>query len=652
MHRSQEDMAADFRTGQGRDHIWANDLYNVLTTKRNNVGFSFTHVLSPKTFYDLRLQRLSTDYNVPQNRERDLETIVNQIGPLQLNEAPFGWYIRNEFFETGLGVGGHWGEARDQSKVDVWTTRFDITSQLNQVAQMKAGVEYIKSEYDINHQRREPFFTNNSAPKFIWSRTPNQAAAYLQTKLEFKAMIANLGVRLDHWDANGDWFAYDNYDLAFGAKVGKDNLDEALEQVPIETQTYLSPRLGVSFPITADSKLFFNYGHFRQLQDPRRTFNLREIITGAVDQVGNPGHPMYRNINYELGFEQNLFDAFLLRMSGYYKANDNQPFAVTYTNLDGSSRYDLYEPLNYDDIRGFEITLRKNVGRWLRGFVNYTFMQTKGGNFGFAEQFENRSTQLEFIRTSRDHYQEKPVSRPFGSFALTLTSPDDFGPETSGIRPLANWNVTMLGNWLTGQTITWSGQSEITGLSNNVQWKDFWNLDLRLTKYFGRSSVFLEVANVLNLKRLASRSNGRPVAADPEDSDLDYEAYMESLHLPADTFADFDPPYAFVPGDDRPGDYRDDGVAFVPIEIVDSDAGLPADGLPGGADFLEPDRRLLWYVQDSGNYMEYRDGTWGQADQGFVDQVLDDKAYIDMPNLHFTRFLNPRRIRIGLRLAF
>jgi hypothetical protein len=35
-----------------------------------------------------------------------------------------------------------------------------------------------------------------------------------------------------------------------------------------------------------------------------------------------------------------------------------------------------------------------------------------------------------------------------------------------------------------------------------------------------------------------------------------------------------------------------------------------------------------------------------------VQQVLDDKAYIDMPNQGFLTFLNPRDIFFGLRLSF
>jgi hypothetical protein len=50
--------------------------------------------------------------------------------------------------------------------------------------------------------------------------------------------------------------------------------------------------------------------------------------------------------------------------------------------------------------------------------------------------------------------------------------------------------------------------------------------------------------------------------------------------------------------------------------------------------------------------MTYENGSWREADQGRVDRVLDDKAYIDMPNNHVVSFLNPRNVYFGFRLSF
>jgi len=594
---------------------------------------------------------------VPNPVQQVSETTQNHIG---LTAAPLGgWFEKNEIFFDRLELGGHWANGRDNSHVTAWTTRFDITSQRNQVAQYKAGFELIASDYDVNHEVNQPFFKNNAAPKFIWARKPTQFAGYVQAKLEFNAMIANLGLRWDRWDASGEWWAYDDFTNAFGAKIGKENLEGTLEQAPVQKLNYVSPRLGISFPVTADSKLFFNYGHFRQMLNPHNLFLVNEVNTGAVSQVGNPNHPMPRTVNYELGFEQNLFDRYLMRLSGYYKANDDQTTDVRYTNLDQTVAYDLFEPLNYDDIRGFEITLRKRRGKWFGGFINYTFQQVKGGNFGRAEIFENRLSQSNFDANTTSHYQNKPVSRPFGRLSLEFYTPREFGPQLSGFYPASKWDLSLVGNWRTGAHENWYGPEggAIAGLTNNIQWTSFTNVDLRLTKQFEmmgvRSQFFMDVSNAFNIKRLNRRSR------DPAGSDQDYVIYLESLHLPESTFGEFLAPYAFVTGNDEPGDFRERGSQFVPIEIVNVIGDLPANGLPGDAEItaglptgLEADRRVLWYVLESGQYQEYQSGSWSQANQDFVNEVLDKKLYIDMPNNDFIWFLNPRRVNMGLRFSF
>ena len=659
------------------DLIWANHHENTLQIKRNNIGLSFSHVLSPRTFYEFRFQRMQSDFLTEKYPDRDLTAVENTIPrnpdfappspSLQVSEvtqnhigltaAPDGYFMKNEVFVDGLYLGGHWANGRDDSEVVAYTTRFDITSQRNQVAQFKAGFEWIASDYDVNHENAQPFFKNNAAPKYIWQRTPNQFAGYVQTKLEFNAMIANLGVRWDRWNGSGEWWVYEDFSGAFGPKIGKDNLEEALDQAPVKTLSYLSPRLGISFPVTADSKLFFNYGHFRQMLNPHNLFLIDEINTGAVSRIGNPNHPMPRTINYELGFEQNLFDQYLLRLTGYYKANDDQSIGVAYTNLDQTVAYNLFEPLNYDDIRGFEITIRKHRGKWFGGSVNYTYLQTKDGNFGRRQIFENRLEQATFDATSTRHYQSRPASRPFARLSLEFYTPRDFGPQVSKFYPLGRWDLSFVGNWRAGQYSNWYGPEggDIPGLIRNVQYKSIRNMDLRLTKQFAmmgvRAMFFLDVDNVFNLKRLNSSS------ANPGLED--WEFYMVSLHLPEDTFGEFEPPYQFIPGNDSPGSFRDYGTEFVPIEIVNTASDLPANGLPGDAEItaalptgLELDRRVLWYVQETGQYHEYQNGNWAQANQDFVNEVLDNKLYIDMPNNDSIWFLNPLRMRLGLRFSF
>ena len=217
--------------------------------------------------------------------------------------------------------------------------------------------------------------------------------------------------------------------------------------------------------------------------------------------------------------------------------------------------------------------------------------------------------------------------------------------------------------WRAGQVFTWDGGGQaIRGLSNNVRQKNFTSLDIRLSKNFqtglGRAQFFVDITNVLNLRHMYFNANARQPFEAFDDERPDWLDYMWSLHMPVDVFEDIDEalvPYIFIAVDDRPGDFRKDGVAFVPIEVATAKGNLPTQDDMGT---LESGRRVLGWVAGTnfgdGTYFEYNKatGSWDPANSGFVDDVLDDRAYINMPNEIYRTFLNPRKFLFGIRVWF
>ena len=63
-----------------------------------------------------------------------------------------------------------------------------------------------------------------------------------------------------------------------------------------------------SHPITVNSKLYFNYGHFVQEPASSYRFRLQRESNGLVTYMGNPNMILEQTIQYELGYEHNLFD--------------------------------------------------------------------------------------------------------------------------------------------------------------------------------------------------------------------------------------------------------------------------------------------------------------------------------------------------------
>jgi len=427
--------------------MYGTDYWCPSTVTRNSIGAKFTHVLSPNTFYELTMQRFQSRYDTNPGTPRDTSRIYKFGDNYYVDEAPFGYQPAPSTGIVGLRMGVGMSNSRDSSRVTVYSTRFDITSQINRYNNIKGGFEFVYTDNYVNYASVDIFLPSGRSQS-KWHTFPVRAALYLQDKLEFEGMIANVGLRMDYSHAGGEWYAYeDPWNKAFSAKYSM-GIDTLLDKKPTKRIVNLSPRLGIAFPITIDSKLYFNYGHFRQLPTPENLFLLRrETATKYVMRIASPNNPLPRTVAYELGYEHNLFNQFLIRLAGYYRDSALQPRTVTYSSDDGTVNYSVNKPYNYQDTRGFELTLRKNRGEWVQGFINYTYEVITSGNFGFAIYSNNPAEMRRIESETWRSYQEKPVPQPYARADLDLFMPPKYGPKFMGFYPLADWRLNILATW-------------------------------------------------------------------------------------------------------------------------------------------------------------------------------------------------------------
>ncbi|MEP0461306.1 MAG: hypothetical protein ABJD55_07710, partial [Flavobacteriaceae bacterium] len=234
----------------------------------------------------------------------------------------------------------------------------------------------------------------------------------------------------------------------------------------------------------------------------------------------------------------------------------------------------------------------------------------------------------------------RAVPRPFARLQLYFQSPIDFGPELFGTKPLANWQFVPLVSWQAGSYITYTGGAgALEGVENNLQTRDFWGTSLRLTKTINLSSggkfkIFADVSNVINRRNFNIFNSGLTPTGDFED-------YMSSLHLPYSKLEEIGLQNSRLSGNDKVGDYRPHDIEYVPIEYEQNLLNIS-----------NPSGRALYYNAEDGNYYRYMNGVFEQADQSYVGSVLDNKAYINMPNQRFFNFLDPRQFNIGIRFSF
>ncbi|MCB0307396.1 MAG: TonB-dependent receptor, partial [Calditrichaeota bacterium] len=297
---------ADVLTQAGftiNSRIFYDSYWPLSDVDRYNISAKFTHALSSNTFYEAKLERVHTKYHTRPNAQRDTTKVYDVGVGFLVDEAPYGNEERLVFGVDGMLMGVR-ANARDFSELSTTTLKFDFTSQVNNTNLIKTGIEVVHNNYNMEFGAINDVLPTQR-PWTDWERSPLRAALYLQDKLEFKGLIANAGLRLDYIDPRGTWwnFGDDPYNQAFFSTDFDPGEEVNFDQVSVDKQLTISPRLGISHPITINSKLFFNYGHFRQMPISDRLYNVRRTFQDQLSLIGDPNLPLQKTVAYELGYE-------------------------------------------------------------------------------------------------------------------------------------------------------------------------------------------------------------------------------------------------------------------------------------------------------------------------------------------------------------
>ena len=250
-------------------------------------------------------------------------------------------------------------------------------------------------------------------------------------------------------------------------------------RTPDRVQAYVSPRLGVSFPITEKSKMYFNYGHFYQRPAISFMYNLA-IYPGSVT-VPTPNLTMGKTVSYEFGYEQIVPLDILFNVTAYYKDVTNEPLVREFINYYHDNIVDQYFPDAYSDVRGFELRLERPIGNWVTFSAMYHYMIQSSGETGLAKVYENLLEASDALR-SADLTTTQPIPR--ANVNLNLHSPNDFGPSIGEFNLLGSIYLNFFFEWHAGGQMLWNPQEPDM---KNWIWVDrvnYWNIDFRGSKSF------------------------------------------------------------------------------------------------------------------------------------------------------------------------
>jgi hypothetical protein len=335
--------------------------------------------------------------------------------------------------------------------------RADLEWQATDHHNIQAGIFY--QNHDVFFLEGQDVGLNNIELSLSeYKADPWDAAFYVQDKIEYDFITVSLGLRFDYGKAGGtafvdprdptngttalqvcdqvdvngdafdwgfpsDYFSYEfegqtftgftacSLERAVGAGALMDTAAKAAfvdDYAEAPSRTQLSPRIGISFPVTANSSIMFNAGRYAQnptLHSLYRGTGIGTEFEGtrtvqalvspgwrANPLLGNPRLPTEKTTLYEIGYVAAMFDGryglslilYSKDQSGLtgFRSGDFRPDgtpmfdpAATY----GSVRpfYDVLVNLDYQTSRGLEFSLRRRLANYWGFDLRYSFAQIR-----------------------------------------------------------------------------------------------------------------------------------------------------------------------------------------------------------------------------------------------------------------------------------
>ncbi|MCK6620807.1 MAG: TonB-dependent receptor [Calditrichaceae bacterium] len=320
---------------------------------------------------------------------------------------------------------------------------------------------------------------------------PLELAVYVQDKVELNNVIINAGVRLDLFQPN------ESVPINYRTESFNLGIDANLQDATVKYQ--LSPRLGISFPISSRGHFHAAYGHFFQMPSFQRMYN-EPLVTVSKFQLegrtlGNADLEAEKTIAYEIGLQQGITDDIAVDVTAYYKDFENLLGIEELKTIDNVT-YRRYVNRDYGNSRGVTFGITKRSG-FINGGLNYTL--------SFANGSSSSPEALQLIYTSTQIGGE-PVA--FADRQINSLDWDQRHTVNAFVNFVQerNWSVGLVG-WLNAGT-PFTPDLFANPELNDLEYKNAalkpmrWNVDLKAKKdlrFFNLQTIlFLKIDNLFD----------------------------------------------------------------------------------------------------------------------------------------------------------
>ena len=478
---------------EGQDRPWNLNLVPDAAKNQRTLsvvhGLSFTHTLSPKRFYQVDLRQNYYDY-------RDMA--FDDVNDVRYHL--YGPLVGVSGYEFGNPVQGV-DFGRFQLTTNAFVGKGTYVDQISNTHQLKMGLEYQAPLMKFGAPGEiflgivpgtgtvGPVVTNKPRPEYL----PVFFSGYAQDQREWNDITFRVGGRFDWFDARTELPS----DLSNPANSIPGVPQSTL--VPTSNKLTLSPRVGVSYPVSDHSAVYFAYGHFYQYPPLRDMFNNSDYSVladlQAADDIqrngilGNPDLKSQRTVQYQIGVKNAITPDLGLDFNAFYK-DVRDLLGVEFLSTYNGAQYVRWTNVDYGDVVGLTVQLDHRALGPFSLSADYTWQQALG----------NSSDPDETLNRAAAGQDPLPRQIPFNwdqthTFNVTLAT---------GVP--SGWQGSTILRYSSGQPYTPTLDNSTPQLQNTGRKPSSLVCDLKVERpvRFARetATLFLRVFNVFDARYL------------------------------------------------------------------------------------------------------------------------------------------------------